>query len=177
MPPAQGFFSGYTAGVNDDLRIVYEWTRGSRERVFGWAETLPPEIYTREHPAFAYGSIRNIHAHVADCYLAWVGSCGLGLEQDRQGLDPVALADVPAMRAAFRRVDDVLELAFGRFADVDLPLEVEFGRHGTLRVTRRWLVMHPLTHEFHHKGQMLALGRVLGHPYPPGPDTDLMLPL
>jgi uncharacterized damage-inducible protein DinB len=36
--------------------------------------------------------------------------------------------------------------------------------------------MHPLTHEFHHKGQMLAMGRMLGHPFPPGRDTDLVGP-
>ncbi|MGL4612054.1 MAG: DinB family protein [Trueperaceae bacterium] len=35
--------------------------------------------------------------------------------------------------------------------------------------------MHPITHEFHHKGQALALARVLGHPHP-GPDTDLVDP-
>lgn len=161
--------------MNDDLRLVYGWVKESRERVFTWAETLPPEVYTLERPDFAYGSVRNIHAHVAECYLAWVGECGLGMAQERQ-LDAASLENVPAMRAAFRQVDDVLELAFERFEELDAPMDVQFGRHGTLRVTRRWLVMHPITHEFHHKGQMLALGRVLDHPYPPGPDTDLMLP-
>ncbi|WP_376777678.1 DinB family protein [Deinococcus rubellus] len=36
--------------------------------------------------------------------------------------------------------------------------------------------MHPITHEFHHKGQLLALGRVLGFPLASGGDTDLVLP-
>lgn len=31
-------------------------------------------------------------------------------------------------------------------------------------LSQRWLLMHPITHEFHHKRQMVALGRVLGHP-------------
>lgn len=162
--------------MNEDLRRVYDWVKGSRERVFDWAEALPPDVYTLERPDFAYGSLRNIQAHIAGCYLVWVGVRGLGLERYRGGIEATDLADVAAVRAAFGEVDGVLEQAFEQFADMDAPLEVEVPGYGGLRVTRRWLVMHPVTHEFHHKGQMLALGRVLGHPYPPGPDTDLVLP-
>lgn len=162
--------------VNGDLRLIYEWVKGSRERLFAWTETLTPEVYTLERPDFAYGSIRNVHAHVADCYLLWVGARGLGLERHHKGLDTSGLADVPAMRVAFRDVDEVLEVAFERFTDLNAPMDVQVSQQGTERVTQRWLVMHPVTHEFHHKGQMLAMGRVLGHPYPPGPDTDLVLP-
>jgi uncharacterized damage-inducible protein DinB len=162
--------------VNDDLRLFYQWVRASRERVFAWAETLPAEAYTLERPDFAYGSLRNIHAHVVDCYLLWIGHRGLGMEQYRDPDGAPSIPDVAAMRAAFRQVDEVLEKAFDRFADLDSPVTVQLGEHAPLRVTRRWLVMHPITHEFHHKGQMLALGRVLGHPYPPGPDTDLAEP-
>lgn len=168
-------FPGKLAFVNDDLRVLYTWVRGSRDRLFAWADTLPPDLYTFEHPDFAFGSLRNIHAHVAKCYLLWVGVRGLNLERYRQAMAASSLADVPAMRAAFHDVDDVLELAFERFTEPDAPLDVEF-RARPLQVTQRWLLMHPVTHEFHHKGQMLALGRVLGYPYPPGPDTDLVLP-
>ena len=163
--------------MNDDLRLVYGWVKGSRERVFSWLETLPPELYTLERPDFAHGSLRNIQAHIADCYLRWVGLHGLELERYGSWINARTLTDMAAMRTQFREVDDVLEAAFERFTDLDAPRDILFGRQQTpLRVTRRWLVLHPITHEFHHKGQMLALGRVLGHPYPPGPDTDLLLP-
>ena len=163
-----------TNSRNDDLRRFYDMVKGSRERVFHWLESLPDGVFTREHPEFAYGSLRNIHAHVAFCYCVWIGKRGLGTESC-EGLSGADLPDVAAMRAAFRRVDDVLETAFKQFTDLDAPLEIVW--HGEpLKITRRWLLMHPITHEFHHKGQMLALGRVLGHPYPAGPDTDLLPP-
>lgn len=79
------------------------------------------------------------------------------------------------MRQVYAEEDAVIERAFEAFTipdevfDLTLPNEV-------LRVTQRWLVMHPVTHEFHHKGQMLTMGRILGHPYPAGPDTDLAVP-
>ena len=164
-----------TGTPDDDLRGLYRLIRGSRERVFRWLEALPPGVLTQEHPQFAYGSLRNIHTHVADCYRAWIGRRGLSLPEEYGNLDPAALPDLPALRAAFQDVDGLVETAFTHFTDLDAPLEIRW-REQPLTVTRRWLLMHPITHEFHHKGQLLALGRVLGHPYPPGPDTDLLLP-
>lgn len=160
--------------MNDDLSQFYRLVQGSRERVFGWAEKLPEGIYTAERPDFAYGSLRHIQAHVADCYLGWVGQRGLGLTVPQ--VDPASLGDVTAMRARYAEVDAVVTQALATFSALDAPLTVPFRQGSTLEVTRRWLLLHPITHEFHHKGQLLALGRVLGHPYPPGPDTDLLLP-
>jgi uncharacterized damage-inducible protein DinB len=161
--------------MNEDLRGFYAQIRGSRERVFGWAEALPPEVYTQEHPDFAYGSLRNIQAHVADCYLAWIGERGLGLAPAALETDRATLTDAAAMRSRFAQVDRVVEQALSDFTDLDTPISIPH-RSGTLEGSRRWLLLHPFTHEFHHKGQLLALGRVLGRPYPPGPDTDLPLP-
>lgn len=162
--------------MNDDLRLIYRWTRGSRERVFAWAESLPPNLYTQEHPDFAYGSLRNIQAHILVCYRVWVGDCGLKLQNWQPRLAAATIPDVQAMRTAFAEVDRILEVAFDEFGELDAPLDIQH-RDKPLTVTQRWLIMHPLTHEFHHKGQLLALGRVWGHPYPAGPDTDLVLPL
>jgi uncharacterized damage-inducible protein DinB len=46
--------------MNDDLRGFYQQVQGSRERVFGWAQSLPPEVYMQERADFAHRSIRNI---------------------------------------------------------------------------------------------------------------------
>jgi uncharacterized damage-inducible protein DinB len=159
--------------MNEDLRGFYRLVQGSRERVFGWAQMLPPEVYTAERADFAYGSLRNIQAHVADCYLAWLGERGLGLSLPE--VEAAQFSDVPAMRQRYTEVDRLVERALNEFTELDAPLVIPH-RNSTLEVTRRWLLLHPITHEFHHKGQLLALGRVLGHPYPPGPDTDLLLP-
>lgn len=159
--------------MNSDLRSLYGWVRQSRERLFVWAESLPGEAYVQERPDFAFGSLRNVQAHIADCYLIWVGERGLNLNLDV--IDASALADVAAMRRAYGEVDRVLEQALAQFTQPDVIQKIDV--HGeAVQVTQRWLVMHPVTHEFHHKGQMLTMGRILGYPYPPGPDTDLGLP-
>ncbi|WP_295817933.1 DinB family protein [uncultured Deinococcus sp.] len=159
--------------MNDDLRTLYPWVKFSRERLFAWAEALPGGVYTQERPDFAYGSLRNVQAHIADCYAVWVGVRGLGEHHGR--VDTTAVHDVAAMRRVYAEVDDMMERAFGAFTTPDEVFGLAV-RDEVLPVTQRWLVMHPITHEFHHKGQMLTMGRILGHPYPPGPDTDLGVP-
>ena len=160
----------------DPLILMYDWVRRTREVLFEYTDSLPNKVYTLEHPDFAYGSIRNIQAHVAGCYQFWVGA--MGLQQTISYVDEPAssLTDAKSMRAAFAKVDLMLEEAFSRFQSLDAPLEVVRPGRDTLMVSQRWLIVHPITHEFHHKGQLLALGRVLGHPLPSGMDTDLVLP-
>jgi len=162
--------------MNDDLRVLYAWVRRTRETVFDWTASLPAEVYTAERPEFAIGSLRTVHAHAGECYLWWTGHFGLGLDWAGLDRDPSSLPDVAAMRAYFRQVDAVVERAMATFADLDAEFTVHHPAAGPMPVTRRWLLMHPLTHEFHHKGQMLAMGRMLGHPFPAGRDTDLVYP-
>ncbi|UBV42904.1 hypothetical protein LAJ19_01355 [Deinococcus taeanensis] len=83
------------------------------------------------------------------------------------GLFQTPSADVHAMRTVFTGVERVTAGAFEHCTHPDEPRHVPF-RDETLGVPGRWLIMHPLTHEFHHGGQMLTVGRMLGHPYLPG---------
>ncbi len=160
----------------DPLILMYDWVKRTREVLFEYTDSLPNEVYTLEHPDFAYGSIRNIHAHVAGCYQFWVGT--MGLQQTIGYVDEPAssLPDSKSMRVAFAKVDLMLEMVFSKFQSLDEPLEVVRPGRDTLMVSQRWLIVHPITHEFHHKGQLLALGRALGHPLPSSSDTDLVLP-
>ncbi len=153
---------------------MYSWVKRTRKMLFDYLETLPKEVYLQERPDFAYGSLRNIQAHIAGCYLFWVGGMGLKHEIDKSALENIA--DVAAMKHKFLEVDSVLEQAFTDFIDVDTIFEVVRPHRDTLAVSQRWLIMHPITHEFHHKGQLLALARVLGHPLPEDMFADLVTP-
>ena len=157
--------------MNRDLKTFYILTRRTRAGVLDWLEHLPTEVFTREHDAFAFGSLRNIYTHVAATYLYWAGTVGLGSEAAE-----VKVRDVNELREAFSVVDATVTEALETFAALDEPFTWTFSSGNTLTSTRRWLVLHPVTHEFHHKGQALALARVLGHPHPGNPDTDLVEP-
>ncbi len=160
--------------MDTSLPLFYSWVKRSRAELFTYLETLPLDIYIQEHPDFAYGSLRNIQAHVVGCYFFWVGQMGLNLETDRAALE--SIPDVATMKKKFLEMDEMLEKAFERFMDLDTVFEITRPKRDTLMVSQRWLIMHPITHEFHHKGQLLALARVLGHPIPSHMDADLVLP-
>jgi uncharacterized damage-inducible protein DinB len=155
--------------------MMYDWTRRTRENLFAFTDTLPNDIYTLERPDFAYGSIRNIHAHIAFGYLLWVGVMGLGMKRDQLELPAAQIQDSAAMRKRFKTVDAILEEALEKFDDPDAMFERQY-REETLKLTQRWVVVRPITHEFHHKGQLLALARVLGHGLPPEMWAELIGP-
>ncbi len=158
--------------MNQDLRTLYDLIQRTRAKVLDWLETLPPDVFTAQNDSFAYGSLSAIQTHVADCYLWWVGTVGLGGTEEPD----VEANDVQALRDAFARVDTTVLAALGSFADLDAPLSWTSPTGSTHTLTQRWLILHPVTHEFHHKGQALALARVLGHPHHGDPDADLVDP-
>jgi uncharacterized damage-inducible protein DinB len=162
--------------MDPSLPLMYDWVKRTREDVFKYTESLPNDVYLAENPTLPYGSIRDLHAHVAYGYLWWVGRYGLGLPPFQQELEIRDLTDVAAMRTKFMQVDAVLEQAFETFDQLDEPWEVIRPGRDQFFVTKRWLIVRPITHEFHHQGQLLALGRVLGHPLPEDMGTDLVLP-
>ena len=157
--------------MNPDLGTFYTLVKRTRGGVLDWLESLPEGVFTREHEDFAHGSLRNIYVHVAVCYLHWTGVVGLGKEDVE-----VTLSDPNELRAAFTRVDATVEEALRTFTALDEPFTWTSPSGYTHTLSQRWLILHTITHEFHHKGQALALARVLGHPHPGKPDTDLVDP-
>lgn len=153
--------------MNQDLRTFYNLTQRTRALVLDWLESLPAEVFTHEDKSFAFGSLRNIYTHIADCYLGWVGEVGLHHEPIK-----IAVQDVKELKKLFTKVDATVYKALETFDRLDEP----FTSSGGQTLSQRWLILHPITHEFHHKGQALALARVLGHPHPGNPDTDLVTP-
>lgn len=157
--------------MNQDLHTFYDLTQRTRSGVLDWLETLPLEVLTHEHDAFAFSSLKNIYAHIADCYLWWVGTVGLGQDEVE-----VKVRDAAELREVFSRVDKAVIAALDTFTALDEPFTWTSPSGYIETLTRRWLILHPITHEFHHKGQALALARVLEYPHPGNPDTDLVTP-
>src|SRR5690606_12751845 len=120
---------------------------------------------------WAVGRLGRIFSPVAEWYLRWRSRGGGGTRE--RGLHAT---DAVGLRQAFGRVDAAVAEALSTFDAWDEPFAYTFSDGWQETLTRRWLVLHPITHEFHPKGQALALARVIGHPHPGTPDTDLVPP-
>lgn len=154
-----------------DLEFLYQQTVQARRTLLAYCATLPPEVFTATEPEYGQGSMRDTLAHVAGCYSSWTGRVGLDAPLPR--VAPADLPDVSAVSARFELVDQLVHRALGSFDRWDTPFTWTAPSGKVHTVTPRWLILHPVTHEFHHKGQIVTLGRKLGHPVSPEFDTDL----
>jgi len=153
------------------LRTTYGWVREKREVLFKHCESLPKELFAKEVESFGWGSIRNLHVHACFCYRHWLSS--YAFQKENPKVVEEDYPDVASLRKAFAEMDALVERFLEHFKDkLDEPI------YGTVSwqkepfvATPRKLFMHAVTHEYHHKGQIVSLSRLLG--YPAG-DTDLL---
>jgi len=157
--------------VAQGLAVTYDWVRRTREPLVKALGALGADRYAAPQATLAGDSVRDRHLHMAQCYIHWVER--VGLERDVPDPDPADYPDPVSALAAFERADravaELLERHAGRLDEEFVRTNRDF----TGRFTARWLLSHPITHEFHHKGQIVVVVRMFG--VDPG-DTDLIYP-
>ena len=133
------------------------------------AEGLQLGVFANEVPGFGRGSIRDQLVHMLATERAWVS----GL----QGLpmpvwDYKQYRDVESVRAVKQKVADETKHYLEQLDDTALNSTLKSEPKewmGPLR-SPAFILCHIVTHTFHHKGQVVAMFRLAGHPIG---DTDL----
>ena len=153
----------------DGIRKFHAWTHACLNLVLDHVSTIPAGDYTKEVAGFGFPTLRHQVIHIFNCEGFWV--CVLrGLHyRDRN------VADCPGVteaRLLEREVSGQTEEYLAGMSDESFNSNRELRfPDGDLAVRTPALVLHHvLTHAFHHKGQVVAMCRLLGHP---APDTDL----
>ena len=84
-----------------------------------------------------------------------------------------SFTNIQGIYALFGQVDQMMEKFLVHFKDrMDEPLAIPMTRLGkTINASPLTIFTHVITHEFHHKGQILSMSRHLG--YKPI-DTDVI---
>lgn len=146
------------------LKIQYGMIQTTRESLFRYCETMSPADYVQEVENFGGASIHSLHAHVADCYRVWLGSRALG--QSLAPVKPGALDNVQKMREAFKKIDALVYEFLDEFKGTWDPDTQAPWKSENAELTELWLFTHTTTHEFHHQGQIVKIGRQLGYAPP-----------
>ncbi|MBS2968461.1 DinB family protein [Metabacillus sp. KIGAM252] len=155
------------------LSNQYKLVKQTRELLFEFCEGLDSSHYTQELEAFGWGSIRNLHVHVAMCYQSWLKR--FGLKQEHADIKEGQIKNVEEMRRLFEKVDRLVLQFLIKYEDAPYTLlkgKVSWQEEEE-ELSVLWLLTHTMTHEFHHKGQIVSIARHLG--YTPA-DTDLIIP-
>lgn len=147
----------------------YELLKGARGVLLAYCATLAKEDFTKEIKDFGRGSIRNLLVHTVNTYQFWLEMFGRG--QKVLFAEAEAVRNVAEARRLFASTDAGVQqfiLAFREKYETPITGDI---RGKTIMATPVELFTHVLTHEFHHKGQILSMSRHLG--YTP-PDTDVL---
>gem|GEM_PF-697118 len=155
----------YTEPMQLDLKEFYSWVVHTRKALFAFLRTVPADVY--ERPDSSGKSLLQQQRHVINTYRWWTGSVLLGRPWTAFGAE-----SLPQIEAGFADVDAMVYEALSSTA---LPQSVRHTNDAgvTENLDARWLVLHPITHEFHHKGQLVMMARLLGYTFPEGHDSDL----
>ena len=148
----------------------YELVRESRKVLFDYCKTISPVDFLKENSSFGRGgSIRNLLVHITNTYEFWVAKYGLAKNIVFTSYDSKeSISDIIDL---FTVVDNIMYEFIESFKKPEIK-EISYEINGTKSSTSPFrLLTHVMTHEFHHKGQILSLSRHLG--YIPV-DTDVM---
>ena len=156
----------------DTLHQQYEFIKSSRKAMFHFCEGMPQEHLSKELKAFANSSIRKLLVHTANVYFFWLNKFGMDkpfTQYRYENFDTIE--QIASLYAEVDAVADSFLTLFYHKNSHKIAGSVPRGGEGVLEVSVLQLFTHVVTHEFHHKGQVLWMGRQLGH-IPP--DTDVI---
>ncbi|MDR6725989.1 putative damage-inducible protein DinB [Paenibacillus amylolyticus] len=145
----------------DVLTSQYEMIKRTRESLFRMCESMSPTAYVQPVEALGGDSIRNLHVHVTDCYRVWLGVRGLGKSMPK--IKPESIRDVQQMRELFGATDSLVAEFLQDFSSNWNPDIQTSWMSETTESTELWLFTHCTTHEFHHRGQITKIARLLGY--------------
>lgn len=156
--------------VHAILSQQYAYVKSSRQALFDYCRTFHPDAFIKESASFGRGgSIRNLLTHIINTYQYWI--CYQGLEQKTDFTPYEEVHTLDDIAVLFAEVDEAI-LKFLNKSSENLLLErTLLTNTGTVTATPLKLFTHVITHEYHHKGQILTLSRHLG--YVPA-DTDVI---
>jgi len=154
----------------DALREQYKLVQSSRKVVLNYCETIPAEELNKGHEAFNGASMMYLLLHIANTYLFWLKLFATGVEFEYFNGDNTK--DFKAVRKAFEQVDKTVHVFLNSHTERDTPIEGEiFWLKKNMTFTVLELFTQVVTHEFHHKGQLMSMSRLLGCT---PPDADII---
>jgi uncharacterized damage-inducible protein DinB len=153
----------------DGTRQFHTWTHQSLSLLFDHLDTLTAAGYTQVVPGFGFPTVRAQVVHLLGCEIRWVNRLrGLPNEDwDAARWPTVSDARVLQSQARSRTLDYLASLTDHH---LNVNAELRFADGEIAYSTPALILHHVLTHAFHHKGQIVAMCRILSLP---APDTDL----
>ena len=154
----------------EGLLELHSLTHAATAKLLRHCAKLSPDEFVREVPGFGFPTVHQQLFHIIDCEEWWLGGLS-GLSQATH--QPEEFADVAALED-YRQQIAALTAGYLRglsSEELNTPRQFTSGEHRGAVQKPAVFFLHAMTHAFHHKGQTVAMCRLLGHP---APETDLI---
>jgi uncharacterized damage-inducible protein DinB len=155
--------------TREGIRKFHAWTHASLAVLFDHLATLPSSDYAKEVPGFGYPSIHAQVIHLLGCEARWVRRLQVQPIGDWDSARWPSLAEARVLQREIT-MQTLTYLMGLTDHELNSNTTLHFSDGGSAVRTPALVLHHVLTHAFHHKGQIVAMCRILDHP---APDTDL----
>jgi uncharacterized damage-inducible protein DinB len=154
----------------ETIKQQYELIKSAREVVLDYYDSIKYDDLIKPIESFNNGSMQYLILHIANTYIFWLK--GFCLKEKFEYFTEENVHSAADIRNAFIEVNLVVDKFLNSFGDLNTPIEGEiFWLKKNMTFTVLELAAHVFTHEFHHKGQVMSMSRMLG--YTP-PDADII---
>ena len=153
----------------DGIQKFHSWTHATLSLTLDHLSTIPSDDYLKTVPGFGFPSLRDQVVHIFNCEGFWIHTLQARPFVNRNPAQCPSIADARLLQ---QEVSRQTQTYLSGLTDKQLnsDAELHFSDGDTAARTPALVLHHVLTHAFHHKGQIVAMCRLLGHP---APDTDL----
>ncbi len=155
--------------TKDAILELHTTTHERMDLLLRHVATVPDALCRQPIPGFGHPTVWKQLVHCLTCEEGWVHDLR---NETFDGWSEEDRPTMAALQAARDRVQKATQAYVGSLTEVELNTTlanrpVDWG--GELR-SPAFILLHVITHTFHHKGQVVAMLRILGYP---APDTDL----
>lgn len=156
--------------MNRTAVLQYQMVQDARKVLLDYCESLSNEHLNAVPEGFGNRSIKDILIHIANVYINWLSN--FALKKELAFTETETIRTFSQIRKAFEVSDQQMKEFLQAFQNTwNDPVSGTVSSGIQLTHTPLTIFTHVITHEFHHKGQILAISRWFG--YTP-PDTDVI---
>lgn len=144
------------------LKVQYKLIQEARAELLNYCSTIKPEDLSKEITGFNNSTITSMLLHIANTYLFWLKR--FAGKQGFEYFDEKNIKDITGVRKAFEEADKVVNAFLGSYPYHSTKIKGEiFWLKTDMTFSVLELFTHVMTHEFHHKGQIMSMSRMLGY--------------
>jgi uncharacterized damage-inducible protein DinB len=153
----------------DAILELHTTTHERLDFLLSHAATVPDALCRKPIAGFGHPTVWKQLVHILTCEEGWVHDLR---NEPFDGWYEEDCPTIASLKAARHRIQKATQAYVGSLTEVELNTtlaERPLDWGGELR-SPAFILLHVITHAFHHKGQVVAMLRILGYP---APDTDL----